>query len=237
LVNPWAIPEFKKIEGNRLLYQIVTKENGHYYYHLKTVNLSNPSDIKILYKGEVYPKLSYNHQYRVNRNKVTFNKVEGEKGWHLSLDLKTGKVSDITSVIENPTSDTIYLGNNQYLFRTNDGIRGIIYDVEKKKEILSFGGGTAELLDLGDRYIFVTYGFWGGESLTDSGELVEVKDGKTRIVEVKGYKKNLGSQGSRIFYDNGKLVAANQELARFNDPDRHNRMIIDVIEESNEKNN
>ncbi|QRG86711.1 hypothetical protein [Bulleidia sp. zg-1006] len=235
LVNPWAIPNFQKIEGNRLLYQIITKEKGHYFYHLKTVNLSNPSDIKILYKGEAYPKVSYNYQYCVNRNKVTFNKTDGKKGWHLSLDLKTGKVSDITSVIKNPTSNTIYLGNNQYLFETNRGHRGIIYDVEKKKEILSFGGSTGYLVGIGDRYIFAVFGLGGEHSLDDSGELVELKDGKTRIVKVKGYK-NVGSEGSLMFYGNGKLVTATQKLANYNKADRHHVMIIDLLEESNEKN-
>ena len=237
MVNPWALPMFNKVEGNRLLYQIITRENGRHFHQLKTINLDYPNDVKTLYKEEVKPQPSSNYRYNVNQNRVTFNKREGKKGWYLSLDLKTGKVTDVTGVIEDPIdSDSLYLGNNQYLFEVNGGERGIVYDVEKKKELLSFGGNATQVVEIGDRYFFSTVGSSGGKgSLATDSKLVELKDGKIRTVEVKGYKK-VGDEFERLFYSNGKLVIADQKLVNFDDKDRRNTVIINVVEEKNEEN-
>ena len=237
MVNPWALPMFNKVEGNRLLYQIITRENGRHFHQLKTINLDYPSDVKTLYKEEVKPEINSNYRYSVNQNRVTFNKREGKKGWYLSLDLKTGKVTDVTGVIEDPIiSDALYLGNNQYLLENIDGHSSVVYDIEKKKEILSFGGNRSLWVGIGDRQFFSTTDVLTDGSLAKRGELVELKDGKIRTVEVKGYKK-VGVEFERMFYSNGKLVIADQKLVHFDDKDRRNTVIIDVVEEKNEENN
>ena len=237
MVNPWALPMFNKVEGNRLLYQIITRENGRHFHQLKTINLDYPSDVKTLYKEEVKPEINSNYRYSVNQNRVTFNKREGKKGWYLSLDLKTGKVTDVTGVIEDPIiSDALYLGNNQYLLENIDGHSSVVYDIEKKKEILSFGGNGDLWVGIGDRQFFSTTDVLTDGSLAKRGELVELKDGKIRTVEVKGYKK-VGDEFERMFYSNGKLVIADQKLVHFDDKDRRNTVIINVVEEKNEENN
>ena len=237
MVNPWALPMFNKVEGNRLLYQIITRENGRHFHQLKTINLDYPNDVKTLYKEEVKPQPSSNYRYNVNQNRVTFNKREGKKGWYLSLDLKTGKVTDVTGVIEDPIiSDALYLGNNQYLLENIDGHSSVVYDIEKKKEILSFGGNGDLWVGIGDRQFFSTTDVLTDGSLAKRGELVELKDGKIRTVEVKGYKK-VGVEFERMFYSNGKLVIADQKLVHFDDKDRRNTVIIDVVKEKNEENN
>ena len=237
MVNPWALPMFNKVEGNRLLYQIITRENGRHFHQLKTINLDYPNDVKTLYKEEVKPEINSNYRYSVNQNRVTFNKREGKKGWYLSLDLKTGKVTDVTGVIEDPIiSDALYLGNNQYLLENIDGHSSVVYDIEKKKEILSFGGNRSLWVGIGDRQFFSTTDVLTDGSLAKRGELVELKDGKIRTVEVKGYKK-VGDEFERMFYSNGKLVIADQKLVHFDDKDRRNTVIIDVVEEKNEENN
>ena len=237
MVNPWALPMFNKVEGNRLLYQIITRENGRHFHQLKTINLDYPNDVKTLYKEEVKPEINSNYRYSVNQNRVTFNKREGKKGWYLSLDLKTGKVTDVTGVIEDPIiSDALYLGNNQYLLENIDGHSSVVYDIEKKKEILSFGGNGDLWVGIGDRQFFSTTDVLTDGSLAKRGELVELKDGKIRTVEVKGYKK-VGDEFERMFYSNGKLVIADQKLVHFDDKDRRNTVIIDVVEEKNEENN
>ena len=195
MVNPWALPMFNKVEGNRLLYQIITRENGRHFHQLKTINLDYPNDVKTLYKEEVKPEINSNYRYSVNQNRVTFNKREGKKGWYLSLDLKTGKVT----------------------------------------EILSFGGNGDLWVGIGDRQFFSTTDVLTDGSLAKRGELVELKDGKIRTVEVKGYKK-VGVEFERMFYSNGKLVIADQKLVHFDDKDRRNTVIIDVVEEKNEEN-
>ena len=236
MVNPWALPMFNKVEGNRLLYQIITRENGRHFHQLKTINLDYPNDVKTLYKEEVKPEINSNYRYSVNQNRVTFNKREGKKGWYLSLDLKTGKVTDVTGVIEDPIiSDALYLGNNQYLLENIDGHSSVVYDIEKKKEILSFGGNRSLWVGIGDRQFFSTTDVLTDGSLAKRGELVELKDGKIRTVEVKGYKK-VGDEFERMFYSNGKLVIADQKLVHFDDKDRRNTVIIDVVEEKNEEN-
>ena len=236
MVNPWALPMFNKVEGNRLLYQIITRENGRHFHQLKTINLDYPNDVKTLYKEEVKPEINSNYRYSVNQNRVTFNKREGKKGWYLSLDLKTGKVTDVTGVIEDPIiSDALYLGNNQYLLENIDGHSSVVYDIEKKKEILSFGGNGDLWVGIGDRQFFSTTDVLTDGSLAKRGELVELKDGKIRTVEVKGYKK-VGDEFERMFYSNGKLVIADQKLVHFDDKDRRNTVIIDVVEEKNEEN-
>ena len=236
VVNPWALPMFNKVEGNRLLYQIITRENGRHFHQLKTINLDYPNDVKTLYKEEVKPEINSNYRYSVNQNRVTFNKREGKKGWYLSLDLKTGKVTDVTGVIEDPIiSDALYLGNNQYLLENIDGHSSVVYDIEKKKEILSFGGNGDLWVGIGDRQFFSTTDVLTDGSLAKRGELVELKDGKIRTVEVKGYKK-VGDEFERMFYSNGKLVIADQKLVHFDDKDRRNTVIIDVVEEKNEEN-
>ena len=237
MVNPWALPMFQKIEGNRLLYQIITRENGRHFHQLKTINLDHPNDVKTLYKEEVKPEINSNYRYSVNQNRVTFNKREGKKGWYLSLDLKTGKVTDVTGVIEDPIdSDSLYLGNNQYLLENIDGHSSVVYDIEKKKELLSFGGNRSLWVGIGDRQFFSTTDVLTDGSLAKRGELVELKDGKIRTVEVKGYKK-VGDEFERMFYSNGKLVIADQKLVNFDDKDRRNTVIINVVEEKNEENN
>ena len=236
VVNPWALPMFNKVEGNRLLYQIITRENGRHFHQLKTINLDYPNDVKTLYKEEVKPEINSNYRYSVNQNRVTFNKREGKKGWYLSLDLKTGKVTDVTGVIEDPIiSDALYLGNNQYLLENIDGHSSVVYDIEKKKEILSFGGNRSLWVGIGDRQFFSTTDVLTDGSLAKRGELVELKDGKIRTVEVKGYKK-VGDEFERMFYSNGKLVIADQKLVNFDDKDRRNTVIINVVEEKNEEN-
>ena len=236
VVNPWALPMFNKVEGNRLLYQIITRENGRHFHQLKTINLDYPNDVKTLYKEEVKPEINSNYRYSVNQNRVTFNKREGKKGWYLSLDLKTGKVTDVTGVIEDPIiSDALYLGNNQYLLENIDGHSSVVYDIEKKKEILSFGGNRSLWVGIGDRQFFSTTDVLTDGSLAKRGELVELKDGKIRTVEVKGYKK-VGDEFERMFYSNGKLVIADQKLVHFDDKDRRNTVIINVVEEKNEEN-
>ena len=236
MVNPWALPMFNKVEGNRLLYQIITRENGRHFHQLKTINLDYPSDVKTLYKEEVKPEINSNYRYSVNQNRVTFNKREGKKGWYLSLDLKTGKVTDVTGVIEDPIiSDALYLGNNQYLLENIDGHSSVVYDIKKKKEILSFGGNRSLWVGIGDRQFFSTTDVLTDGSLAKRGELVELKDGKIRTVEVKGYKK-VGDEFERMFYSNGKLVIADQKLVHFDDKDRRNTVIINVVEEKNEEN-
>lgn len=236
MVNPWALPMFNKVEGNRLLYQIITRENGRHFHQLKTINLDYPNDVKTLYKEEVKPEINSNYRYSVNQNRVTFNKREGKKGWYLSLDLKTGKVTDVTGVIEDPIiSDALYLGNNQYLLENIDGHSSVVYDIEKKKEILSFGGNRSLWVGIGDRQFFSTTDVLTDGSLAKRGELVELKDGKIRTVEVKGYKK-VGDEFERMFYSNGKLVIADQKLVHFDDKDRRNTVIINVVEEKNEEN-
>ena len=236
MVNPWALPMFNKVEGNRLLYQIITREKGRYFHQLKTINLDYPNDVKTLYKEEVKPEINSNYRYSVNQNRVTFNKREGKKGWYLSLDLKTGKVTDVTGVIEDPIdSDSLYLGNNQYLLENIDGHSSVVYDIEKKKELLSFGGNRSLWVGIGDRQFFSTTDVLTDGSLAKRGELVELKDGKIRTVEVKGYKK-VGDEFERMFYSNGKLVIADQKLVHFDDKDRRNTVIIDVVEEKNEEN-
>ena len=236
MVNPWALPMFNKVEGNRLLYQIITRENGRHFHQLKTINLDYPNDVKTLYKEEVKPEINSNYRYSVNQNRVTFNKREGKKGWYLSLDLKTGKVTDVTGVIEDPIiSDALYLGNNQYLLENIDGHSSVVYDIEKKKEILSFGGNRSLWVGIGDRQFFSTTDVLTDGSLAKRGELVELKDGKIRTVEVKGYKK-VGDEFERMFYSNGKLVIADQKLVNFDDKDRRNTVIINVVEEKNEEN-
>ena len=236
IVNPWALPMFNKVEGNRLLYQIITRENGRHFHQLKTINLDYPNDVKTLYKEEVKPEINSNYRYSVNQNRVTFNKREGKKGWYLSLDLKTGKVTDVTGVIEDPIiSDALYLGNNQYLLENIDGHSSVVYDIEKKKELLSFGGNGDLWVGIGDRQFFSTTDVLTDGSLAKRGELVELKDGKIRTVEVKGYKK-VGDEFERMFYSNGKLVIADQKLVHFDDKDRRNTVIIDVVEEKNEEN-
>ena len=237
VVNPWALPMFNKVEGNRLLYQIITRENGRHFHQLKTINLDYPNDVKTLYKEEVKPEINSNYRYSVNQNRVTFNKREGKKGWYLSLDLKTGKVTDVTGVIEDPIiSDALYLGNNQYLLENIDGHSSVVYDIEKKKEILSFGGNRSLWVGIGDRQFFSTTDVLTDGSLAKRGELVELKDGKIRTVEVKGYKK-VGDEFERMFYSNGKLVITDQKLVNFDDKDRRNTVIINVVEEKNEENN
>ena len=236
IVNPWALPMFNKVEGNRLLYQIITREKGRHFHQLKTINLDYPNDVKTLYKEEVKPEINSNYRYSVNQNRVTFNKREGKKGWYLSLDLKTGKVTDVTGVIEDPIiSDALYLGNNQYLLENIDGHSSVVYDIEKKKEILSFGGNRSLWVRIGDRQFFSTTDVLTDGSLAKRGELVELKDGKIRTVEVKGYKK-VGDEFERMFYSNGKLVIADQKLVHFDDKDRRNTVIINVVEEKNEEN-
>ena len=236
MVNPWALPMFNKVEGNRLLYQIITRENGRHFHQLKTINLDYPNDVKTLYKEEVKPEINSNYRYSVNQNRVTFNKREGKKGWYLSLDLKTGKVTDVTGVIEDPIiSDALYLGNNQYLLENIDGHSSVVYDIEKKKELLSFGGNRSLWVGIGDRQFFSTTDVLTDGSLAKRGELVELKDGKIRTVEVKGYKK-VGDEFERMFYSNGKLVIADQKLVNFDDKDRRNTVIINVVEEKNEEN-
>ena len=236
IVNPWALPMFNKVEGNRLLYQIITRENGRHFHQLKTINLDYPNDVKTLYKEEVKPEINSNYRYSVNQNRVTFNKREGKKGWYLSLDLKTGKVTDVTGVIEDPIiSDALYLGNNQYLLENIDGHSSVVYDIEKKKELLSFGGNRSLWVRIGDRQFFSTTDVLTDGSLAKRGELVELKDGKIRTVEVKGYKK-VGDEFERMFYSNGKLVITDQKLVHFDDKDRRNTVIINVVEEKNEEN-
>lgn len=236
MVNPWALPMFNKVEGNRLLYQIITRENGRHFHQLKTINLDYPNDVKTLYKEEVKPEINSNYRYSVNQNRVTFNKREGKKGWYLSLDLKTGKVTDVTGVIEDPIiSDALYLGNNQYLLENIDGHSSVVYDIEKKKELLSFGGNRSLWVGIGDRQFFSTTDVLTDGSLAKRGELVELKDGKIRTVEVKGYKK-VGDEFERMFYSNGKLVITDQKLVHFDDKDRRNTVIINVVEEKNEEN-
>ena len=39
-----------------------------------------------------------------------------------------------------------------------------------------------------------------------------------------------------MFYSNGKLVIADQKLVNFDDKDRRNTVIINVVEEKNEEN-
>ena len=66
-------------------------------------------------------------------------------------------------------------------------------------------------------------------------QLLLNNDGKIRKVEDKGYKK-VGDEFERLFYSNGKLVIADQKLVNFDDKDRRNTVIINVVEEKNEEN-
>ena len=98
------------------------------------------------------------------------------------------------------------------------------------------GGNRSLWVGIGDRQFFSTTDVLTDGSLAKRGELVELKDGKIRTVEVKGYKK-VGDEFERMFYSNGKLVITDQKLVNFDDKDRRNTVIINVVEEKNEENN
>ena len=83
--------------------------------------------------------------------------------------------------------------------------------MKKDKEITYFGGNTHMMLTVGDRNFFSVTGSSETDSsagtLATESTLLELKDGKTRTVEVKGYKK-AGNIFEKMFYSNGKIVVA-----------------------------
>ena len=213
-LDRWVLPTFNKIEGNRLLYQFLTKEKGRYFYHIKTLNLNDSKDIKTLYKEEV--KSVPTDGYKINKNVVTFIKYEGKNKKQLSLDLETGKVTDITKV-DDPAG-AFYLGNNRYLLQHGEKEWSVLYDVKENKKIIELSSGAREMISVGDRHFFMA-----------ADALVELKDGKEEMLEIEGYQKS-GNGVSKLFYRNGKFVILDERLA--SDGNSQAKLIVDVLEEN-----